>query len=116
MRRTPEILAKTTANLEMLSTTLDNEVTKHFDKHTVEVNAKQTRTKLFRSDLQVTVVYITVGEKWRRDLSPADESSKEYGIVHPFLCNEIKRENIEKQEKEQSRHISEEIRGPVKCL
>lgn len=62
MRRTPEILAKTTANLEMVSTTLDNEVTKHFDKHTVEVNAKQTRTKLFRSDLQVTVVYITVGE------------------------------------------------------
>lgn len=56
------------------------------------------------------------GRKWRRDLSPADESSKEYGIVHPFLCNEIKRENIEKQEKEQSRHINEEIHGPVKCL
>ena len=53
LRRASEILAKTTATLEMLSTTLDNEVTKHFDKHTVEVNAKQTITKLFLSDLQV---------------------------------------------------------------
>ena len=88
MRRASEILAKTTATLEMLSTTLDNEVTKHFDKHTVEVNAKQTRTKLFLSDYRSIN---NSGRKWRRDLSSADESSKEYWIVHPFLCNEIKR-------------------------